>query len=78
MLWFLIAALSLPEALRIFRERGFDLLLAQEQVESAQGELQIAAAIANPQLTGSAGKSFDYDPGACAGCSAAGPSTFPR
>ena len=62
--------LTLPEALRIFRERGFDLLLAQQQVESAQGDLQVAAAIANPQLSGGLGKSFKYDPGQCAGCSA--------
>lgn len=62
--------LTLPEALRIFRERGFDLLLAQAQVESAQGDLQAAAALPNPQLSGSLGRSFNYDPAQCAGCSA--------
>jgi cobalt-zinc-cadmium efflux system outer membrane protein len=62
--------LSLPEALRIFRERGFDLLLAQQQVAAAQGDLEIAGAIPNPLLSGGVGKSFNYDPSTCAGCSA--------
>jgi len=62
--------LTLRDALRIFRERGFDLLLAQQQVTSAEGDLQAAAAVPNPSVSGSAGKSFDYDASACAGCSA--------
>ncbi len=62
--------LTLPLALQIFRERGFDLLLAGQQVQSAEGDLQVAAAIANPQLSGGLGKSFNYDPSQCAGCSA--------
>src|SRR5262245_59652752 len=39
------AHLSLADALRIFRERGFDLLLADAAVASAEGELQIARAL---------------------------------
>ena len=66
----LTAPLSLRDALRIFRERGFDLLLAQEQVRAAEGDAQIAAAVPNPSLSGSVGKSFGYDPSQCAGCSA--------
>ncbi len=62
--------LTLFEAMRIFRERGFDLLISQQQVESAQSDLETAGAIANPQISGALGKSFDYDPAACAGCSA--------
>src|SRR5260221_81405 len=62
--------LTLSEAMRIFRERGFDLLISQQQVESAQSDLETAGAIANPQISGALGKSFDYDPAACAGCSA--------
>lgn len=62
--------LTLPLALQIFRERGFDLLLAGQQVQSAEGDLQIAGAIANPQLSGGLGKSFNYDPAQCSGCSA--------
>jgi len=62
--------LTLPEALRIFRERGFDLLIAAAGVDSAQGDLESASAIANPQLSGSLGHSFNYDPTQCPGCSA--------
>jgi len=61
--------LTLPEALRIFRERGFDLLISEMAVESARGELEIAGAFANPLLFASVGRSFNYDPNACAGCS---------
>ena len=61
--------LTLSDALRIFRERGFDVLLAQQQIAAAQADLSAASAIANPVLTAGAGKSFDYDP-ACSGCSA--------
>jgi cobalt-zinc-cadmium efflux system outer membrane protein len=62
--------LSLREALRIFRERGFDLLLAQQQIQTAQGDFQISSAVPNPELNGSLGKAYDYDPSLCAGCSA--------
>jgi cobalt-zinc-cadmium efflux system outer membrane protein len=61
--------LGMDDALRIFRERGFDLLLADAQVAAAQGDLASASAVANPQLSGSVGKTFDYDPALCAGCS---------
>lgn len=61
--------LTLPEALRIFRERGFDLLISEMTVESARGDLEIAGAFANPLFFASAGHSFNYDPNACPGCS---------
>jgi cobalt-zinc-cadmium efflux system outer membrane protein len=61
--------LTMGDALRIFRERGFDLLLAQQQVAAAQADVASASAIANPLLSAGAGKSFDYDP-SCTGCSA--------
>ncbi len=70
----LIAALprvlTMEDALQLFRESGFDLLIAQAQVAAARGDAEAASAIANPQLSGTAGKTFDYDPAACAGCSA--------
>jgi cobalt-zinc-cadmium efflux system outer membrane protein len=72
----LAAALTLPQvltmddALRLFRERGFDLLLSDAQVAAAQGDERAAHAVANPQLGLSAGKSFDYAPVSCPGCSA--------
>jgi cobalt-zinc-cadmium efflux system outer membrane protein len=62
--------LTMDEALRIFRERGFDLLLAGAQVAAATADERAAHSVANPQLGVSAGKSFDYDPAACPGCSA--------
>jgi outer membrane protein, heavy metal efflux system len=65
------AQLSLDEALRLFRERGFDLLLADAAVASAQGDLAIARAFPNPQIGGGGGHTFGYDPGKCerSGCS---------
>jgi len=60
----------MDEALRLFREHGLDLLLSDAQVAAAQGDERAAHGIANPQLGLSAGKSFDYDPGSCPGCSA--------
>src|SRR5439155_871829 len=44
--------LTLDEALRIFRARGFDLLLAEAQVRSAEADEHTAAAIPNPGLNG--------------------------
>jgi outer membrane protein, heavy metal efflux system len=65
------AHLSLGDALRIFHERGFDLLLADAAVASAEGDLTIARAFPNPQVAGATGASFGYDPGKCdtSGCS---------
>ena len=59
------AVLTLPDALRLFRERSFDLLLADAQLAAARGDRAAAGAIANPSLSGSLGRSFD-----CSGCSA--------
>ncbi|MBS2025337.1 MAG: TolC family protein [Deltaproteobacteria bacterium] len=62
--------LTLPVALRLLRERGFDRLLAELQVQVARGDAQAASASANPQLSGGVGHSFGVDAEACAGCSA--------
>jgi outer membrane protein, heavy metal efflux system len=62
--------LTMDDAVRIFRERGFDLLIAEAQVAAAEGDAIAAGSVANPLLSGSAGRSFDYDPRACPGCSA--------
>ncbi len=64
------AVLTLPEALRLFRERSFDLLLADAQVAAARGDQAAAGAIPNPALSGSVGRSFGYDAASCPGCSA--------
>lgn len=63
--------LTMEDALRLFHEHGFDLLIADAQVAAAQGDAEAAAAIANPQVSGTVGKTFGYDPAACPGCSAA-------
>ena len=64
------AVLTLPDALRLFRERSFDLLLADAQVATARADQAVAGAVANPALNGSVGHSFGYDPSLCPGCSA--------
>jgi cobalt-zinc-cadmium efflux system outer membrane protein len=62
--------ITIDDALRIFREQGFDLLIADAQVAAAAGDATAATAIANPQLGATVGRSFDYDARACPGCSA--------
>ena len=64
------SVVTMEDALRIFRERGFDLLIAEAEIAAAQGDVAAARAIPNPQLSGSLGRSFGYDASACAGCSA--------
>ena len=54
------ARLSLEEALRIFRSRGLDLLLAEAAVAQAQGDLRVAGALPPPQLGLTAGKAEGY------------------
>jgi len=64
------AHLTLDEAVRIFRERGFDLLLADAATAQARGDLTAARAFPNPLISAGGGHSFTYDPSRCAGCSA--------
>jgi cobalt-zinc-cadmium efflux system outer membrane protein len=40
--------LSLEDALRVFRTRGFDLLIADAAVQSAEGDTKAAGAVPNP------------------------------
>jgi cobalt-zinc-cadmium efflux system outer membrane protein len=61
------ARLTLPEALRIFRERGLDLLLAEAAVAGAEGDVRAAGAVPNPALSGSLGRSWSCGPGGCPG-----------
>jgi cobalt-zinc-cadmium efflux system outer membrane protein len=53
-------ALSLDEALSIFRKRGLELLIAEAAVRSAEGAVKIAGAMPNPVLSGSLGYAFTY------------------
>ena len=60
------ARLTLDEALRIFRVTGLDLLVAEAQVRSAEGDVRIARAVNNPDLSVGVGRALTN----CAGCSA--------
>jgi len=55
----------MADALRLFRERGFDLLLADSEVAAARGDLKIARAFQNPLVGGGGGYTWDYNPGKC-------------
>ncbi len=64
--------LTLPEALDRFHRAGFDLLLAEAQVKSAEADVRTAQAVANPQISATVGRVIgNYDPNAqgCTGCS---------
>jgi cobalt-zinc-cadmium efflux system outer membrane protein len=60
----------MADALRLFREHGFDLIVAEAMVDSARGDAQIAGAIPNPAFSAGLGRSFGFDSTACPGCSA--------
>ena len=66
------AVLTLEEAVAIFRARGFDLLVADAAVASAEGDLAAAGASPNPVLSAGVTHSPGYDASKCQGCSATG------
>ena len=66
------AQLTMAQALERFHQVGFDLLLAEATVKSAEADVKSAAAVNNPSLSGSYMRSFDYDGNSCPGCSADG------
>ncbi len=53
---------TMDEALRVFRASGFDVLLAEAQIQAAEADLRTARSVPNPTLNGGVGKSFNYDP----------------
>ena len=59
------AVLSLADAIRIFRARGLDLLIAEAAVQSAEGDVDVAGAVPNPVGTAGYGRVLNYDPGGC-------------
>lgn len=65
--------LSLEDAVRTARSRGFDVLAAEAEVRGARADVRAAGALPNPTLTGYVGRTFNYDPNApgCEGCSRA-------
>jgi cobalt-zinc-cadmium efflux system outer membrane protein len=69
------ARLTLDEALRIFREHGLDLIIAEAAVDSAEGDVTSAGAVANPALGLSFTHAFTYRPDSpdpASSCSAVG------
>jgi len=56
------AQLTLGEALRIFRQRGLDLLLAEAAVGQAEGDLRSAGALPAPTLGLATGRTQGYVP----------------
>jgi outer membrane protein, heavy metal efflux system len=56
------AQLHLSDALRLFREHGLDLILAEAATEAAHGDALLANAAPNPAFSGGIGRSF-----ACSG-----------
>jgi cobalt-zinc-cadmium efflux system outer membrane protein len=52
------AQLRLADALRLFREHGLDLILAEAAVEGARGDTLLASAAPNPSFSGGVGRSF--------------------
>ncbi len=61
--------LTLEETLRVFRTRGLDLLIAEAQIKSVEGQIGIAGAVPNPVGSAGWGKTINYDPGNCQQCS---------
>src|SRR5262249_20784106 len=59
---------TLASAIATFRQRSFDLLIAEIGIDAARADERAAGAVANPNLGVSVGKSFTYD-ASCAGCS---------
>jgi len=59
------ARISQEDAVRLFRQQGFDLLLADAAVAGARGDLAVAKAFPNPQVGGGGGHSWNYDRRRC-------------
>ena len=64
------AQLHLQDALRLFRQHGLDLILAEAAVEGARGDALLASAAPNPAFSGGVGRSFACSSSAGADCSA--------
>jgi len=54
------STLSLDDALQIFRKRGLDLLIADAATRSAEGDVKIAGAVANPVVSASVGNALTF------------------
>jgi cobalt-zinc-cadmium efflux system outer membrane protein len=54
--------LTLEQSLKVLRARGLDMLIAETQVHSAEGDVGVAGAVPNPSLTLTYGRVFTYNP----------------
>lgn len=69
------SVLTIDAALKLFRERGFDLLIADASVLGAEGDEIAAGAVANPVIGVGVTKVFSYSASgvdSCGGCSSIG------
>ena len=58
--------ISLPDAVKIARAKGYDVIVAGAQVKSAEGDLKSAGQLPNPQINGGGGLTLSCD-GPCSG-----------
>lgn len=61
------SVLSLEQTLELFRTRGFDLLIADASVQSAEADIRLAGALPNPTATGGIGRAYTWSAKDCAG-----------
>ncbi len=61
------AVLRLADALRLFRQTGLDLLIAEATVAGAEADVRSAGALPNPAVSGNLGRSWNCGPAGCAG-----------
>ncbi len=54
------AMLSMHEAVRMLHTRGLDLMIIDAQVAAAEGDVHIAGALINPNVSVGAGPAFNY------------------
>src|SRR5258708_26793797 len=54
--------ITLDGALQRFRERGFDLLIADAAVDAAEADVRVPAPVPNPSVAVSRSRSATYDP----------------
>jgi cobalt-zinc-cadmium efflux system outer membrane protein len=62
--------LRAADALRLFREHGLDLILAEAATEGARGDALLSSAAPNPSFSGGVGRSFACSGSSGADCSA--------
>jgi cobalt-zinc-cadmium efflux system outer membrane protein len=56
------AVVGLYDALRLFHEKGYDLLIADAAIASAEGDIKIAGAVVNPTFSAGFGPVIGYNP----------------